>query len=68
MAGDGLSTRWIPILPSSSAPRLLRGLLRAGLFEELHAELCEEVWVAGEAWLLGRCPREHPLEHRGLST
>ena len=46
LAGDGLSTRRTPALPSSSAPRRLRCLLRVGLFEERRAELCDDVWAA----------------------
>ena len=37
--GAGLSTCRTPLLASSCAPRLLRCLLRAGLLEELRAEL-----------------------------
>ena len=68
LAGDGLSTRRTPTLPSSFAPRRLRCLLRAGLPEELHAELRDDVLAALVEGLLDRCRRDHPPEHRGLST
>ena len=68
LAGDGLSTRRTPALPSSSAPRRLRCLLRVGLFEERRAELRDDVGAALDDGLLGRCPRDHFPERCGLST
>ena len=67
LAGDGLSTRRTPALPSSSAPRRLRCLLRVGLFEERRAELCDDVWAAFDDGFLVDV-LDHLPERRGLST